>query len=82
MYLELYENMLWIHTDVFKWTKQIKKEYIKDLDTLQTLVQTPLVALVEEDNEKLAKFGKTIGWNKIDILITNEKRYDVYARRI
>jgi hypothetical protein len=82
MYLELYENMLWFHTDVFKWTKQIKQEYIKDLDTLQTLVQTPLVALVEEDNEKLAKFGKTIGWNKIDILITNEKRYDVYARRI
>lgn len=82
MYLELYENMLWFHTDVYKWTKQLKQEYLKDLNTLQTLVQVPLVALVEIENHKLAKFGETTGWSKIDTLILNERRYDVYTRRI
>lgn len=80
MYLELCEGMLWFHTDVRKWTPEVKKKYLVDLQTLQDLVAVPLAALVEEDNIKLAKFGKSIGWIKINQLNINDKKYDVYTR--
>lgn len=81
MYLELFEGMLWFHTDIRKWTPEVKKNYLKDLQTLQYLVAMPLAALVEEENIKLAKFGKSIGWIKINQLNINDKKYDVYTRR-
>jgi hypothetical protein len=62
MYLEFFADMHWFHTDVFKWTPEVKKQYLEDLNLLQYLVGTPLVALVEKDNTKLAKFGETTGW--------------------
>jgi hypothetical protein len=80
MYLELYSNMLWFHTDVFKWTPEVKKEYLKDLEVLQNLVTVPLVALVEETDKKLAKFGESTGWTKFNKLTLNEIKYDVYTR--
>jgi len=80
MYLEPCADMLWFHTDVRKWTPEVKKEYLKDLKTLQSLVAIPLAALVEKDNIKLAKFGKSIGWIKINQLNMNDKKYDVYTR--
>jgi hypothetical protein len=80
MYLEPCADMLWFHTDVHRWTPEVKKNYLKDLDLLQHLVAIPLAALVEEDNIKLAKFGKSIGWIKINQLNVNDKKYDVYTR--
>lgn len=80
MYLELFEGMLWFHTDVHGWTSAVKKEYLKDLNALQNLVNVPLVALVAEEDIKLAKFGKATGWTKLNSLTTNDKRYDVYTR--
>jgi len=80
MYLEQYEGMLWFHTDVNKWTSSIKKEYLKDLDTLQDLVSIPLVALVDIDNTKLARFGEATGWTQLEKLNVNNKLYDVYTR--
>jgi hypothetical protein len=80
MYLELYEGMLWFHTDVRKWTAEIKKEYLKDLDLLQYLVAIPLVALVAKDNTKLAKFGKSTGWSKFNKVMFNNIEYDVFTR--
>jgi hypothetical protein len=62
MYLEFFAGMHWFHTDVFNWTPKVKKKYLEDLNLLQYLVGTPLVALVEEDNTKLAKFAKSIGF--------------------
>lgn len=64
MYLELYDNYLWFHTDINKWTAKIKQAFIKDLNTLQSLLPLPLLALVTEDNTKLAKFGASVGWIK------------------
>ena len=80
MYLELCQGMLWFHTDIHRWTPEVKKEYLKDLDLLQYLVGSPLVALVEEENTKLAKFGRSIGWIKMNQLNINDKKYDVYTR--
>jgi hypothetical protein len=80
MYLEAYADMLWFHTDVRKWTPEVKKEYLKDLETLQHLVSIPLVALVNIDNKKLAKFGKSTGWSKFNKVTFNNIEYDVFTR--
>lgn len=80
MYLELCQGMLWFHTDIYRWTLEVKKQYLKDLDLLQHLVGNPLVALVEEDNIKLAKFGKSTGWTKFNKVTFNNIEYDVFTR--
>jgi hypothetical protein len=80
MYLELFSGMLWFHTDVYRWTAAVKKEYLKDLDVLQNLVTVPLVALVEETDNKLSKFGLSTGWTKFNKLTLNDTKYDVYTR--
>jgi hypothetical protein len=80
MYLELYEGMLWFHSDVRKWTQEIKNKYLEDLNLLQYLVTVPLVALVAKDNYKLAKFGKVTGWTKMNKVIFNNIEYNVFTR--
>ena len=83
MYLENFAGMLWFHTDVHKWSNAIKTKYLEDLNLLQYLVDVPLVALVEEDNKKLAKFGKVTGWRVIDQMnLNNGKVGYVYARSL
>ena len=80
LYLELFEGMLWFHTDIRKWTSTVKTKYLEDLNLLQYLVAVPLVALVNIADHKLAKFGKTTGWYKINTLTNNDQKYDVYTR--
>lgn len=83
MYLEQYAGMLWFHTDIFKWSSKVKQKYLEDLNLLQYLVSTPLVALVEEDNHKLAKFGKVTGWEVMEKLnLNNGKVGYVYTRSL
>jgi hypothetical protein len=83
MYLENFAGMLWFHTDVHKWSSEVKARYLDDLNLLQYLVDVPLVALVEEDNIKLAKFGKVTGWSIIDKMnLNNGKVGYVYTRSL
>ena len=81
MYLESYAGMLWFHTDVHKWSSKVKKSFIKDLDTLQTLVSVPLVALI--DNTKLAKFARSIGFKyEQPIIGNNNETHEIYSRSL
>jgi len=83
MYLELHDSLLWFHTDVRKWTPAVKVKYLEDLHLLQHLVNIPLVALVHEDDKKLAKFGKTIGFEfKQPLLGQDKKMYHIYSRSL
>ncbi len=83
MYLESYADMLWFHTDIRKWSSEVKTRFLEDLDLLQYLVDVPLVALVEEDNKKLAKFGEVTGWKVIDQMnLNNGKVGYVYTRSL
>jgi hypothetical protein len=83
MYLENYAGMLWFHTDVHRWSSKVKTKYLEDLNLLQYLVNVPLVALVEEDNKKLAKFGEVTGWKVIDKMnLNNGKVGYVYTRSL
>ena len=83
MYLELHDSFLWFHTDIRKWTLAVKIKYLEDLNLLQHLVSIPLVALVHEDDKKLAKFGKTIGFEfKQPLLGQDKKMYHIYSRSL
>lgn len=83
MYLEQYADMLWFHTDVHKWSNKVKTQFLEDLNLLQYLVNQPLVALVEEDNKKLAKFGEVTGWSMLDKMILNNGKVGlVYTRSL
>jgi hypothetical protein len=83
MYLESYADMLWFHTDVRKWSSEVKTRFLEDLNLLQYLVDIPLVAMVEEDNKKLAKFGEVTGWRVLDKMILNNGKVGlVYTRSL
>ncbi len=83
MYLENFAEMLWFHTDVRKWSSKIKTKYLEDLNLLQYLVGFPIVALVQEDDKKLAKFGEVTGWEKMEQMnLNNGKVGYVYARSL
>lgn len=83
MYLENFAGMLWFHTDVRKWSSEVKNKYLEDLNLLQHLVNIPLVAMVEEDNKKLAKFGEVTGWSILDKMnLNNGKVGLVYTRSL
>jgi len=83
MYLEFFAGMHWFHTDVHKWSSKIKTKYLEDLNLLQHLVSVPLVALVEQNNTKLAKFSKTIGFEfKQDFIGQDKQMYQIYSRSL
>jgi hypothetical protein len=81
MYLEFFEGMLWFHTDVHKWTPEVKTKYLEDLNILQYLVNSPLVAMINKRDKKLTKFTKVIGFKYEQPFLGNDKQmYDIYSR--
>lgn len=83
MLLELHDNLIWFHTDVRKWTAEIKVKYLEDLNLLQHLVAVPIVAMVHQDNKKLAKFGKSIGFEIQQEFVSQDKQmYHIYSRSL
>ena len=83
MLLELHADLIWFHTDVRKWTPAVKVKYLEDLNLLQHLVSVPLVAFASEDNKKLVKFGKSIGFEfKEDFIGQDKQMYHIYSRSL
>lgn len=83
MLLELHDNLLWFHTDVRKWTPEIKTKYLEDLNLLQHLTSIPVLALIEQSNKKLEKFAKTIGFEFTQDFINQDKQmYYIYSRSL
>jgi len=83
MLLELHADLIWFHTDVRKWTPTVKAKYLEDLNLLQHLVSVPLVAIAHEDNKKLVKFGKSIGFEfKQDFINQDNQMYHIYSRSL
>lgn len=83
IYLEYFNNIYWLHTDVYKWSGQIKKSYLQKLDQLQKLLDEPLYGLVEVENTKLGKFGETIGFTYLRDLEGNDGNlYKIYTRSL
>jgi len=83
MYLEFFDNLLWFHTDVYKWSKTVKTKYLKELNLLQQLNNIPLLALIDKQDMKLAKFAKTIGFKfKQPFLGQDNRMYHIYSRSL
>jgi hypothetical protein len=81
IYLEYYANIHWLHADVFRWTKEVKNKFIKDLDTMQSLLNDDIFALI--DNDKLEKFAKLIGFTYVKDLIGKDNNiYKIYHRSL
>lgn len=72
MYFEFFNNLMWFHTDVFKWSAKIKREYLRDLQIVRGLINIPLLAFVEEENVKLNKFAKTIGMEQMQEVVSKD----------
>lgn len=83
MYLEEFGTLPWFHTDVYRWTPDIKKSFLDDLDNLQRQLPVPIIAISEATNKKLLKFGKSIGFKyEADWEDINGTLYHIYSRRI
>ena len=72
MYFEFFNNLMWFHTDVFKWSAKVKREFLKDLQVIRGLINIPLLAFVEEENVKLCRFAKTIGMEKMQEVVSKD----------
>ena len=58
IYLEPFCDRVWVHTDIFKWTPEVKRQFIQDLNSFPG----PLYALSEtEGGEKRNKFIEFLG---------------------
>jgi hypothetical protein len=83
MYLETYEKYNWFHTDVEKWTAEIKKKYIEDLNSLQQELSPFIVSLIREDNTKLVKFAKSINFKyETTIKGLDNMNHHIYSRSL
>ena len=83
IYIEYFNELYWIHTDVYKWSSEVKKEFLKDLNSFQSLVDSPLFGMVEDWNTKLGKFGETIGFTYLKDLLGNDGNvYKIYKRSL
>jgi len=79
IYLEFFDNLYWLHTDVYKWTAEIKKDYVRELNQLQDLLNAPLYGIV--NNNKLGKFGKSIGFSFLkSVKGVDNFLYQIYTR--
>jgi len=63
---------MWFHTDVFKWSAKVKREFLKDLQIVRGLINIPLLAFIEEENVKLNRFAKTIGMEKMQEVVSKD----------
>ena len=80
IYLEYYKDLFWLHTDVFKWSSEVKKKFLSKLNQLQQTIDTVIVALI--DNDKLEKFAKAIGFEFYQTTLGFDKQeYKVFIRR-
>lgn len=82
MYLEFFETFLWFHIDIKRWSVGVKKNCQKDFASIQDLIGSPIVALVREDDIKLAKFAQSFGWlEKCQIVLLDGSKASIYASK-
>lgn len=80
--MEFFENLLWFHIDIKRWSVEVKKNCQKDFAVIQNLIGSPIVALVKQDDIKLAKFAQSFGWlEKCQVVLLDGSKAFVYASK-
>ena len=83
IYLELFDNLLWFHIDINRWSAEVKKNCQKDFSSLDGLIGKPIFALIREDDIKLARFAKSFGWSeKCQIDLLDGSKAFIYTSRV
>ena len=78
IYTEDVNGLLFVHMDVLKWTKSIKKEFSKDWNDWARKQKQPIYAMPFIDDEKMSKFVSMIGFK----LIENHNCLDGITRKL
>jgi len=78
IYTEDVNGLLFVHMDVLKWTKSIKKEFSKDWNDWARKQKQPIYAMPFIDDEKMIKFVSMIGFK----LIENHNCLDGITRKL
>lgn len=64
MYVEFYEGMVFFHTDILKWNKTIKLQYLTDFDAVSVFYPI-MYAMPHDTDDKMIKFGSLLGFEVI-----------------
>jgi hypothetical protein len=79
-YLEFFEGLLWFHIDIHRWSGGVKKSCQRDFALIEDLIGKPIVALIREDDIKLARFAKSFGWSeKCQIKLLDGSKAFIYT---
>jgi hypothetical protein len=82
-YLEFYENLLWFHIDIKRWSPRVKKDCQSDFALIEDLIGKPIYALIREDDIKLARFAKSFGWSeKCQISLLDGSKAFIYTNMV
>jgi hypothetical protein len=82
IFIEYFNDAYWAHTDVFRWSANVKKAYLKDLDQLQEMIGETLYGLSEKKDKKLIKFGESSGFKYLKEVKADDCEYCLYARSL
>jgi hypothetical protein len=78
IYTEDVNGLLFVHMDVFKWTKSIKKDFAKDWHDWAKKQNQDIYAMPLIDNEKMVKWAVITGFKVLE----NHKCLDGISRKL
>ena len=77
IYYEYWEQKIWTHADVYKWTPRVAKEFAQVHGMLNMIAGQPFYCLV--DNPKLAKFVTQLGYKLLtDVTCIDNIQRSIY----
>ena len=68
LYLEEYEQLLFIHCDVYKWLKSTRKKMEISLDSLVKKYNRPIFAAQIDNDNKHRKFLDMYGFKYVGVI--------------
>lgn len=81
-YVELVNDNIVFHCDVYKWTKSIRVKLVKDFNSFCSYINNNIYCFMEPTNVKLKKFAHLLGFVKFkDFTGTDGVSYTLFIRR-
>jgi len=78
IYYEYFEDKIWTHADVYRWTPKIAKEFADVHSLLNIIAGQPFYCVV--DNSKLEKFVKKLGYQFLtDVTCIDKIQRSIYT---